>query len=197
MRNRLFLPILRGAQMHPLYYAFWFFLFIMGISCGFHTISLLGKTDLNPITASLNTWIGRYVYHERNSLELLLSSLLSNGSWMLLLIFAGIFRFGSLFLFAVPALKGFGVGSFAGMMSVCHGTGGLLFAVLILFLQNALLLPCFIHTGAFALTQIQTNHRLKFNRHYLFPTFIFFGAAVIMDCSIVPWVVGLLGSTYV
>ena len=197
MRSRLFVPIYRGVQTHPYYYAFWSFVLITGIVCGFHTITLLYKTNPDAIQGSLNAFLQPYVYHERSLFELFLSSLISNGCFLLLLVLAGLFRFGSLFLYAVPALKGFSMGSLLGMLSACHGLGGFLSGFVILLVSNALMIVCLLHAGSFALTQIQSNHRLKFNRNYLFPAFIFFAAAVIMDCSIVPLIVGLLGSAYV
>ena len=197
MRNRWYVPFVRSVQNHPVYYAVWFFLFIGGISCGFHTIRLFAQSDSFAFTSAITTWLDGYVYHQKDFLGLLLSSVLLHGRWMLMLMLSGLFRFGSIFIFAVPAIRGYEIGSTAAMFLVSFGIGGLLSAMLILLFQNFILIPCFAQTGSYALIQIQTNHRIHSARYCFHFTFIFFVAAVIMECSILPLIIGVLGSMYV
>ncbi len=187
-------------KKHPLYYASWLFLLIVGISCGFTSMRIMAKTDATPLVQSISRWLEGYVYGELNAGELLLDAMLTHGRWFGILILAGLFRFGSVFVFAVPVIKGYGMGVVVGMLRVAYGFRGVLLSIAVLSLQNLLLIPCFAFAGSVALTHIRirmSKHKAKRYASDLTLAFIFFCIALIIESILMPWLIANLGSSYV
>lgn len=185
---------------HPYYYAIWLFLLIVGISCGYASMRIIAKTDASSIVQSITQWLQGFVYGEPDLAKRILPTLLTHGRWFVLLILAGLFRFGSLFVFAVPLIKGFGMGVVAGMLRVAFGFRGVLLALAVLSLQNLLLIPCFVYTGSIALTHIRirlSRHKAKRYMNDLMLAFIFFIIALIIDITVIPYLMSGLGSSFV
>jgi uncharacterized membrane protein SpoIIM required for sporulation len=190
----------RGMQNHPVYYAVWLFILLTGIFCGFSSIQLFGRIDKAPLIEAIIRWLEDYLNGRQNPVALLLTALLSQGSFLLLVILSGSFRLGSTFIFAVPAIKGYGIGSIAGIMYIAFQFGGLCFSFLILLLQNVFLIPCFAYAGSIAWMQIRKRIGRRMSKRYmhdLIPAFIFFAFALIIECSVIPFLISWIGSDYV
>jgi hypothetical protein len=188
------------VQRHPFYYLSWVFLLLVGIFCGAASFKFMGEADVTTLAESINLWLEGYVYGNIGIGERLLSALLTHGRWLLLLVLSGMFRFGMPFAFAVPAIKGYGVGVVVGTLRHAFGFRGVLFSAAALSVQNLLLLPCFAYAGSVAISVIcnrPSGYRAGQYGNRLNPSFIFFAAALIIEAVVLPLVIGPLAGRLV
>jgi stage II sporulation protein M len=200
MRQCFVAAYAKDIRAHPLYYAGWVFLLLVGLFCGYASIKFVSGNDKSTLINSMTQWLHDSVYGETKLYERILPALFTHGRWMLLLVLSGLFRFGIPFVLAVPAVKGFGMGIVTGTLWLMYGFQGLLLAAVVLLLQNLFLIPAFAYTGSVAISHIRLrSSRFKSSQYAqkLAPAFLFFAIALIMGIVVLPPLIGLLARRFV
>ena len=190
-------------RLHPLAYPVLCFALLVGFACGAAYPSLLSAQDQQSFVQFIPQWIFSYSAQLPSFWPMLWQALLNQGKWFLILLFAGMIRFGTPLVLFTQLAKGFGMGIVFGGMWLIYQFKGFLCAFLFLLLQNMLYLPATLALGVHAMCRSQRkdgpSRSAQARQRYLvqqLPCLYAILIGIVVECSIVPWIIRLMGTLY-